>query len=49
MAQVTIYPAYKDGKWMVEYDTQSKDGRVAFPAARPTPEEVERVMATANG
>jgi hypothetical protein len=49
MAHVTIYPTYKDGKWMVEYDTQSKDGRVAFPAVRPTPEEVERVMATANG
>ncbi len=37
MAQVTIWPDRQSEKWMVAYDTQSEDGRVAFPAIQPDP------------
>lgn len=35
MAHCTIWPSYKDGRWMVEYDTNSQHGRVGFLALRP--------------
>jgi len=41
MASVTIWPEYKDDKWLTKYNTNSPHGEVAFPALRPAVESEE--------